>query len=174
MKKQKSTIINISEVSSSDDESQAKPHKEDLKKYIKDSDDDGSSQDQITPKSSPQKPIKVKRLKTPRLQDSPIIQPNKSISKDPPQKYLAQGANFKKLQKKAKKLGADSHQYSKRKNLKYIVEYNDKKIHFGSAKTEDYITHHDQVRREKYLNKAKRIDPSPKWRRPREDWKLGV
>ena len=158
MKKQKSTTINISEISSSDDESQiAKPKidKEELKKYIKDSDDE-SSQEQITPKSSPQKPIKVKRLKTP-LQDSPIIKPKKSISKEPLQKYLVQGTNFKKLQKKAKKLGADSLQYSKRKNLKYMVEYNDKKIHFGSAKTEDYLTHHDQVRREKYLNKAKRI-----------------
>ena len=48
MKKQKSTTINISEVSSSDDESQAKPKidKEELKKYIKDSDDE-SSQEQI-------------------------------------------------------------------------------------------------------------------------------
>ena len=158
MKKQKSFLINISEVSSSDDESQAKPKidKEDLKKLIKDSDDE-SSQEQITPKSSPQKPTKVKTLKSPPLQDSPILQPKKSISKEPPQKYLAQGANFKKLQKKAKKLGADSLEYSKRKNLKYMVEYNDKKIHFGSAKTEDYLTHHDQVRREKYLNKAKRI-----------------
>ena len=159
MKKQKSSIINISEVSSSDDESQiAKPKidKEELKKYIKDSDDE-SSQEQITPKSSPQKPIKVKRLKTPPLQDSPIIKPKKSISKESPQKYIVQGDNFKKLQKKAKKLGADSLQYSKRKNLKYMVEYNDKKIHFGSAKTEDYLTHHDQVRRENYLNKAKRI-----------------
>ena len=155
MKKQKSTTMNISEVSSSDDEN-AKPHKEDLKKYIKDSDDE-SSQEQITPKTSPQKPIKVKRLKTPPLQDSPIIKSKKSISKDSPQKNLVQGSNFKKLQKKAKKLGADSLQYSKRKNCKYMVEYNDKKIHFGSAKTEDYLTHHDQVRREKYLNKAKRI-----------------
>ena len=159
MKKQKSTTINISEISSSHDESQiAKPKidKEELTKYIKVSDDE-SSQEQITPKSSPQKPIKVKRLKTPCLQDSPIIQPKKSISKESPQKYLAQGANFKKLQKKAKKLGADSLQYSKRKNHKYMVEYNDKKIHFGSAKTEDYLTHHDLVRREKYLNKTKRI-----------------
>ena len=159
MKKQKSTIINISEVSSSDDEN-AKPHKEDLKKYIKDSDDE-SSQEQITPKSSPQKPIKVKRLKTPSLQDSPIIKPiikpKKSISKESPQKYIVQGDKFKKLQKKAKKLGADSLQYSKRKNLKYMVEYNNKKIHFGSAKTEDYITHHDPVRREKNHAKAKRI-----------------
>ena len=56
MKKQKSTTMNISEVSSSDDESQAKPKidKEELKKYIKDSDDE-SGQEQITPKSSPQK-----------------------------------------------------------------------------------------------------------------------
>ena len=116
MKKQKLSLINISEVLSSDDESQAKPKidKEELKKYIKDSDEE-SSQEQITPKSSPQKPIKVKRLKTPRLQDSPIIQPKKSISKDPSQKYLAQGVDFKKLQKKAKKLGADSLEYSKRK-----------------------------------------------------------
>ena len=159
MKKQKSTTINISEVSSSDDESQiAKPKidKEELKKHIKVSDDE-SSQEQITPKSSPQKPIKVKKLKTPPLQDSPIIKPKKSISKESPQKYIVQGDKFKKLQKKAKKLGADSLQYFKRKNLKYMVEYNDKKIHFGSAKTEGYLTHHDQVRREKYLNKAKRI-----------------
>ena len=157
MKKQKSTTKNISEVSSSDDEYQAKPKidKEEFKKYIKDSDDE-SSQKQITPKSSPQKP-KVKRKKRPQLQDLPPIQPNKSISQKITQKYLAQEDDFKKLQKKAKKFGADSLDYSKRKNYKYVVEYNDKKIHFGSAKTEDYITHHDQVRREKYLNKAKRI-----------------
>ena len=119
MKKQKSSIINLSEVLSSDDESEkAKPKidKEELKKYIKDSDDE-SSQEQITPKSSPQKPIKVKRLKTPPIEDSPIIKPKKVISKDPPRKYLVQGDNFKKLQKKAKKLGVDSLQYSKGKKI---------------------------------------------------------
>ena len=86
MKKQKSTTINISEVSSSDDESQAKPKidKEELKKYIKDRDDE-SSQEQITPKSSPQKP-RAKRNKTPKLQDSYIIQPNKPISRQLSQK----------------------------------------------------------------------------------------
>ena len=159
MKKQKSTKINISEVLSSDDESQiAKPKidKEELKKLIKDSDDE-SSQEQLTPKCSPKKPKKVKRLKSPRLQDLPKIQPNKSIYQKITQKFFVQENDFKKLQKKAKKLGANSLDYSKRKNYKYMVEYNDKKIHFGSAKTEDYITHHDQVRREKYLNKAKRI-----------------
>ena len=158
MKKQKSTQDKISEVLSSDDESQAKPKidKEELKKYIKVSDDE-SSQEQITPKSSPQKPIKVKRQKSSRLQDSPKIKPNKTISQKITQKNLLKEDDFKMLQKKAKKLGADSLDYSKRKNYKYVVEYNDKKIHFGSAKTEDYLTHHDQVRREKYLKKAKRI-----------------
>ena len=123
MKKQKSTTKNISEVSSSDDEYQAKPKidKEDFKKYIKNSDDE-SSQEQLTPKCSPKKPKKVKRLKSPRLQDLPKIQPNKSISQKITQKYLAQEDDFKKLQKKAKKLGADSLDYSKRKNYKYVVE----------------------------------------------------
>ena len=152
MKKQKSIKMYISKVLSSDDddEYQAKP------KIDKDSDDE-SSQEQITPKSSPQKTIKVKRKKSPRLPDCSPIQPNKTISQKITQKYLAQEADFKNLQKKAKKFGADSLDYSKRKNYKYVVEYNDKKIHFGSAKTEDFITHHDQVRREKYLKKAKRI-----------------
>ena len=159
MKKQKSFEIYISKaLSSDDDESQAKPKldKEELKKYIKDGDDE-SSQEQITPKSSPKKPIEVKRKKSPRLQDLPPIQPNKTISQKITQKYLAQEADFKNLQKKAKKFGADSLDYSKRKNYKYVVEYKEKKIHFGSAKTEDVITHHDQVRREKYLKKVKRI-----------------
>ena len=155
MKKQKSSTIVLSEFSSSDDESEKatpKIDKEELRKYLKDSDEE-SSQEQITPK----RPKNVKRLKTPPLEDSPIIKPKKVISKDPPQNYLVQGDNFKKLQKKAKKLGADSLQYSKRKNYKYMIEYDDKKIHFGSAKTEDYLTHKDPVRRNKYLSKAKRI-----------------
>ena len=38
-----------------------------------------------------------------------------------------------------------------------MVEYNGKKIHFGSANTEDYIIHKDPVRRDKYLIKAKKI-----------------
>ena len=155
MKKQKSSIINLSEVSSSDDESEKatpKIDKEELRKYLKDSDEE-SSQEQITPK----RPKNVKRLKTPPIEDSPIIKPKKVISKDKSQNYLAQGDDFKKLQKKAKKLSASSLDYSKRKNYKYMIEYNDKKIHFGSAKTEDYLTHKDPVRRDKYPTKAKKI-----------------
>ena len=151
MKKRKPAVLTISEFSSSHDESQAKPHKENLKKYIKDS--DGESSDQITPKSSPQK-SKAKRKKI-----SPSASPksNKTISQKITQKNLIPESELRKLRKKASILGADSLDYSKRKNYKYVVEYNDKKIHFGSAKTEDYINHHDHVQREKYLKKAKQI-----------------
>ena len=44
-----------------------------------------------------------------------------------------------------------------RKNNKYIVEYNGKKIHFGSVNTEDYLTHKDPNRGDKYRVKAMKI-----------------
>ena len=157
MKKQKPAILNISEVSSSDDDYQAKPKidKEEHKKYIKDSDDE-STQEYITPKSSPQKP-KAKRKKMLKKIVSPMAKSNKTISQKISQKNLVPESELRKLRKKAAILGADSLDYSKRKNYKYVVEYNDKKIHFGSAKTDDYINHHDHVQREKYLKKAKQI-----------------
>ena len=161
MKKQKSSsIINLCEVPSSDDESEKampKINKEELRKYLKNSDDEESSQDQITPKTTPKRRKNVKSLKTPPIEGSPIIKPKKLIQKDSSKNYLAQGDNFKKLQKRAKKFGADSLQYSKRKNYKYVIEYDNKKIHFGSANTEDFITHKDPLRRDKYLTKAKKI-----------------
>ena len=64
-----------------------------------------------------------------------------------------EGNEFKKLQRKAKKPGAKSN----RKNNKYVVEYEGKKIHFGSTKYEDYLIHKDLDRRDKYLAKAKKI-----------------
>ena len=120
--------------------------KEDFKDYIHVSDDE-SSQKRITPKKE-----KVKRKK-----DSNPSHKNKTISQKIAQKCLVQEDDFKKLKKKAEILGADSLDYSKRKNYKYVVEYNDKKNHFGSAKTEDYITHQDKDQRQKYLNKAKKL-----------------
>ena len=68
-----------------------------------------------------------------------------------------EGDDFKKLQRKAKKLGAKYLDYSKRKNNKYVVEYEGKKVHFGSTKYEEYLIHKDLDRREKYLAKAKKI-----------------
>ena len=142
--------------SSGDESEKAKPKidKEELRKYLQNSDEEDSS----PPKTSPKKTKKlVKKRKTSynntNLHDKQI----KPIQKDSPQKYLLQGDDFKKLQKKAKKLGASSLDYSKRKNYKYIIEYDNKKIHFSSADTEDYLTHKDPVRRDKCLTKAKKI-----------------
>ena len=160
MKKQKSSTIVLTEFSSSDDESEKampKIDKEELRKYLKNSDDEESSQDQITPKTTPKRPKIVKRLKTPPIEGSPLTKPKKLIQKDSSKNYLAKGDDFKKLQKKAKKLGASCLQYSKRKNNKYVVEYKNRKIHFGSANTVDYITHKDPIRRDKYQIKAKKI-----------------
>ena len=142
---------------SSGDESEkakSKIDKEELRKYLQNSDEEDSS----PPKTSPKKTKKlVKKRKTSynntNLHDKQI-KPNQ---KDSPQKYLLQGDDFKRLQKKAKKLGASSLDYSQRKNNKYMVEYSGKKIHFGSANTEDYLNHKDPDRRDKYLTKAKKI-----------------
>lgn len=60
------------------------------------------------------------------------------------------GEAFKKLEKKAKKLGATSLGYSNRVNNKYVVEYDGKKKHFGSI-------HGDEKKREKYLERVKKI-----------------
>ena len=128
---------------SSDEEENCRPKikKDDFKDYIHLSDDEEeSSQKVITPKREK----KAERI-------------NKTISQQLSQKNLIPESDFRKLRQKAQNLGAGSFNYSKRKNLKYVIEYNDKKIHFGSAKTEDYITHHDKDRRRKYLNKAKKI-----------------
>ena len=151
MKKQKSSTIVLTEFSSSDDETEKampKIDKEELRKYLQNSDDESSQN-----KTSPQKTKRVLH----KIKTSSQDKPKKVISKDTLQNYLVQGDDFKKLQKKAKKLGADCLQYSKRKNHKYLVEYDNKKIHFGSANSEDFITHKDPVRRDNYLTKAKKI-----------------
>ena len=153
MKKQKSSTIVLTEFSSSDDNDEnekamPKIDKEELRKYLQNSDDE-SQQNKTSPQKSKRVPHKIKT--------SSYDKAKKVISKDASQNYLVQGEDFKRLQKKAKKLGADSLQYSKRKNYKYVIEFDNKKIHFGSANTEDYLAHHDPVRREKYLSKAKKI-----------------
>ena len=152
MKKQKSSTIVLTEFSSSDDDETEKAipkiDKEELRKYLQNSDDESSQN-----KTSPQKTKRVLH----KIKTSSKDKPSKLIPKDTPQNYLVQGDDFKKLQKKAKKLGASSLDHSKRKNHKYLVEYDNKKIHFGSTNTEDFITHKDPVRRDKYLTKAKKI-----------------
>ena len=151
MKNQKSSIIVLSCSESSDDETEkARPKidKEELRKYLQNSDDESSQN-----KTSPQKSKRVLH----KIKTSSQDKPKKLISKDTTQNYLVQGDDFKKLQKKAKKLGASSLVVSQRKNNKYMVECDNKKIHFGSANPEDYLNHTDPVRRDKYLTKTKKI-----------------
>ena len=71
---------------------------------------------------------------------------------------VVKGKDFKKLTKKAKKLGAESLNYSTRKNKKYVVTLpGGKKIHFGSSQYPDYLIHKDEERKDKYLTRAKKI-----------------
>ena len=70
-------------------------------------------------------------------------------------KNLVSGKEFKKLIRNAKKLGAESLDYSTRKNNKYMATLpSGKKVHFGSSKYPDYLTHKDKDRRDKYLARA--------------------
>ena len=76
----------------------------------------------------------------------------------PDEKYLVSGKDFKKLTRNAKKLGADSLDYSTRKNNKYMATLpSGKKVHFGSPNYPDYTIHKDKDRRDKYLARAKKI-----------------
>ena len=76
----------------------------------------------------------------------------------PPQKYILEGTDFKRLTKNAKKLGAESLDYSTRKNNKYMVKLpSGKKVHFGSPKYPDFTIHNDKERRDKYLSRAMKI-----------------
>ena len=73
-------------------------------------------------------------------------------------KYLVSGKEFEKLTRNAKKLGDESLDYSTRKNNKYMVKLpSGKKVHFGSVKYADYLTHKDKDRRDKYLARATKI-----------------
>ena len=74
------------------------------------------------------------------------------------EKYVLTGSEFKKLIKNAKNLGAESLDYSSRKNNKYMVKLpGGKKVHFGSPKYEDYTVHKDKERRDKYRARAMKI-----------------
>ena len=73
-------------------------------------------------------------------------------------KNVLTGEEFDKLIENAKDLGAESLEYSSRKNNKYMVKLPDgKKVHFGSPKYEDYTIHNDKERRDKYLSRAMKI-----------------
>ena len=76
----------------------------------------------------------------------------------PDEKYLVSGKEFKKLTRNAKKLGAESLDYSTRKNNKYMATLSSgKKVQFGSPNYPDYLIHQDKERRDRYLARATKI-----------------
>ena len=93
-----------------------------------------------------------------RHDEDPTYVPHDEPSSDD-DKYVVSGKKFKKLTKKAKELGAQSLDYSSRKNNKYVTTLpSGKKIHFGSSQYPDYLVHGDKERRDRYLARAKKIE----------------
>ena len=89
--------------------------------------------------------------------EDPTYEPKDSSSSDD-DKYVVTGKEFKKLAKKAKKLGAESFDYSTPQNNKYVATLSTgKKIHFGSSQYPDFLIHKDKERKERYLARAKKI-----------------
>ena len=90
------------------------------------------------------------------VDEDPTYKPTVSHSSD--DKYVLTGPEFKKLTRNAKKLGAESLDYSSRKNNKYMATLpGGKKVHFGSPKYPDYTIHKDKERRDKYRSRAIKI-----------------
>ena len=84
--------------------------------------------------------------------------PEEEESSSDDDKYVVKGKDFQKLSKKAKKLGAESLDYSRRKNNKYVVKLpGGKNLHFGSSQYPDFLIHKDNERKEKYLSRAMKI-----------------
>ena len=87
----------------------------------------------------------------------PTYVPDEEESSDD-DKYDVTRKDFVKLTKKAQKLGAESLDYSKRKNNKYVVTLPiGKKIDFGSPSYPDYLIHKDEDRKDRYVARAKKI-----------------
>ena len=87
--------------------------------------------------------------------EDPDYSPKEESSDD---KYVVTGKDFKLLTKKAKKLGAESLDYSKRKNNKYVVTLpGGKNLHFGSSQYSDFLIYKDEERKDRYLARAKKI-----------------
>ena len=157
-----SFITDLSSSESSSDESEKEipiENKEEIKKEI----EKYLLTDKKPKKTTPNKTKKLKERESSssNSDDQRKIQTNQSNQKTKeihPQRFTQENTcerrRFQRTSKKGKKTSLD---YCKRKNNKYMVEYNGKKIHFGTRNTEDYIIHKDPDRRDKYLTKAMKI-----------------
>lgn len=62
-----------------------------------------------------------------------------------------------RLKKRALALGATDLMKSTRKNKKWMVKYNNKLIHFGDLRYQDFTQHKNLNRKKSYLKRAKGI-----------------
>ena len=66
--------------------------------------------------------------------------------------------DIKKVNKLSKLIYNKSVEPSTRKNKKYMIMNDDNKyIHFGDSRFEDYTKHQDEERRKRYLSRATKI-----------------
>ena len=73
-------------------------------------------------------------------------------------------SDIKKVNKLSKMIYEKTVQPSTRKNKKYmIMNDNNKLVHFGDLRYEDYTKHHDEDRLNRYISRATKI--KGKWRR---------
>ena len=101
MKKEKSSIIVLSCSESSGDESEKampKIDKEELRKYLQNSDQENESVKKTSPNKT-KKLVKKRKTSSHNNVDQEIKKPKKPIQKDSPPKYLLKGDDFKRLQK---------------------------------------------------------------------------
>ena len=64
---------------------------------------------------------------------------------------------MEKLKNKAISLGAIDLKKSNRKNKKWMVNYNNKWIHFGASGMSDFTQHKDKARRDRYRARHSKI-----------------
>ena len=116
-----------------------------------------------SPSSSSSSVLSRSRESTPDSENSFIVDDGYRHDEDPDyvppnERFILTGDKFTKLTKRAKKLGAESLDYSTRKNNKYMATLpSGKKVHFGSPNYPDYLIHKDKERRDKYLARATKI-----------------
>ena len=111
MKKEKSSIIVLSCSESSGDESEKampKIDKEELRKYLQNSDEEDESVKKTSPKRS-KKLVKKRKTSSHANVDQDksseeIKKTKKTFQKDSPPKYLLKGGDFKRLQKRQRNL----------------------------------------------------------------------
>lgn len=64
---------------------------------------------------------------------------------------------YKKIEQTAISHGAQDFGISSRKGKKYVVTYNNRKIHYGSTEYQDFTIHQDEARRDRYRSRHKGI-----------------